>query len=117
MEAIRVQLIYVLGGFLSGIAVFLGYELIRIIRALEHLKVVGRLFWDVLYFGICAGIEFRYILQWNQGEIRLYFFAAFLAGGIIFRYLVRDYISGSIVKGILYIVKKCKKSHNFGKKS
>lgn len=128
MDEIKNQVIFLLGSFISGVAVMLAYEIINIIRGLFRPGVLGRLFLDVIFFtasGICV---FQMIFLCNNGTIRSFFIFAFGAGAILFRKTFGTKISSFCVRVVqktfwllarpfLYFCKLCKKISKKSKKN
>lgn len=100
MDEIKSQVIFLLGSFISGVAVMLAYEIINIIRGLFRPGIVGRLILDVMFFtasGICV---FQMIFLCNNGTIRSFFIFAFAAGAILFRKTFGTKISDLCVRAV-----------------
>lgn len=100
MEEIRGQLVFLLGSFLSGVAVMLAYELVNIFRGLFRPGVVTRFVVDVLFFLISGILVFQMIFLCNNGTIRSFFVFAFGAGAILFHKTIGTRISDILVRGI-----------------
>lgn len=100
MEEIKGQLVFLLGSFLSGVAVMFAYEVVNVIRGLFRPGVVGRLFLDVVFFVISGVCVFQMIFLCNNGTIRSFFIFAFGGGAILYRKTLGTLISDLIVKAI-----------------
>ncbi len=70
MDEIKSQVIFLLGSFISGVAVMLAYEIINIIRGLFRPGIVGKLFLDVMFFTVSGICVFQMIFLCNTGTIR-----------------------------------------------
>lgn len=100
MEEIRKQLVFLLGSFLSGVAVLLAYEVVNVIRGLFRPGVIGRLALDVIFFLVSGVCVFQMIFLCNNGTIRSFFIFAFGAGAILYRKTMGTLLSDLIVKAI-----------------
>ena len=60
MELIRGQMVFLAGSVVSGFAVMGCYEIVRVLRALFHLKTVGKFMLDTIYFLVAAVFVFQY---------------------------------------------------------
>lgn len=100
MEEIKKQLVFLLGSFLSGVAVLLAYEVVNVIRGLFRPGVIGRLVLDVIFFLVSGVCVFQMIFLCNNGTIRSFFIFAFGAGAILYRKTVGTLLSDLIVKAI-----------------
>lgn len=100
MDAIKNQVIFLLGSFLSGVAVMLAYEIINIIRGLFRPGIVGRLFLDVIFFTVSGICVFQMIFLCNNGTIRSFFVFAFGAGAVLFRKTFGTRISSLCVRAV-----------------
>ncbi len=85
MDEIKNQIVFLLGSFLSGVAVMFAYEGVNILRGLFRLRTAGRLIADVLFFVISGICVFRMIFLCNHGTIRSFFVFAFAAGALLYR--------------------------------
>lgn len=100
MEEIRSQIIFLLGSFLSGVAVMLAYEAVNVLRGLFRPGIVWKFLMDLIFFllsGICV---FRMIFLCNHGTIRSFFVFAFAAGAILYYKTVGNVLSDLIVRVI-----------------
>lgn len=98
MEEIKNQIIFLLGSFLSGVAVMFAYEGVNVLRGLFRLRTAGRLIADVLFFlasGICV---FRMIFLCNNGTIRSFFVFAFAAGAMLYHETFGTKVSELLVR-------------------
>lgn len=84
MEEIKSQIVFLLGSFLSGVAVMFAYEGVNILRGLFRLRTAGRLVADVLFFFVSGVCVFHMIFLCNQGTIRSFFVFAFAAGALLY---------------------------------
>lgn len=100
MEEIKKQLVFLLGSFLSGVAVLLAYEVVNVIRGLFRPGVIGRLALDVIFFLVSGVCVFQMIFLCNNGTIRSFFIFAFGAGAILYRKTMGTLLSDLIVKVI-----------------
>ena len=100
MDAIKSQVIFLLGSFISGVAVMLAYEIINIIRGLFRPGIVGKLFLDVMFFTVSGICVFQMIFLCNNGTIRSFFIFAFGAGANLFRKTFGTKISNLCVRAI-----------------
>lgn len=100
MEEIKKQLVFLLGSFLSGVAVLLAYEMVNIIRGLFRPGVIGRLLLDVIFFLVSGVCVFQMIFLCNNGTIRSFFVFAFGAGAVLYRKTMGTLLSDLVVKGI-----------------
>lgn len=100
MDEIKSQVIFLLGSFISGVAVMLAYEIINIIRGLFRPGIVGRLFLDVIFFAVSGICVFQMIFLCNNGTIRSFFIFAFGAGAILFRKTFGTKISSLCVRAV-----------------
>ncbi|MCM1246265.1 MAG: spore cortex biosynthesis protein YabQ [Roseburia sp.] len=104
MAEIKGQLIFLLGSFLSGVAVMLAYEAVNIFRGLFRPRAVGKFVADVLFFTVSAVFVFRMIFLCNNGTIRSFFLFAFGAGAILYRKTFGTLISGFVVRLIRRVI-------------
>lgn len=100
MEAIKNQLIFLLGSFLSGFGVMLAYEVVNVLCRLFHFRIVGRLLLDVFYFAVAGICVFRMVFLCNQGTLRSFFVVAFAIGAILYRKTFGERISEWCVRVI-----------------
>lgn len=100
MDEIKSQVIFLLGSFISGVAVMFAYEIINIIRGLFRPGIVGRLFLDVIFFTVSGICVFQMIFLCNNGTIRSFFIFAFGAGAILFRKTFGTKISSLCVRAV-----------------
>lgn len=104
MEEIKNQLVFLLGSFLSGLAVMFAYEAVNIFRGLFRPGIVGKLIMDVLFFIVSGVCVFQMIFLCNNGTIRSFFLFAFGAGAILYRKTFGTKISELCVRGIRKIL-------------
>ena len=64
----------------SGFAVMGCYEIVRVLRALFHLKTVGKFMLDTIYFLVAAVFVFQMVFLCNYGTLRIFFGIAFVMG-------------------------------------
>jgi len=74
------------GAILIGMAVGLGYDLIRIPRAYIHIPLLGEAL-DLLFWLLVTVVLFLYAMTAGDGEVRI-FMAIALFGGAVFYFLV-----------------------------
>ena len=67
MELIRGQMVFLAGSVVSGFAVMGCYEIVRVLRALFHLKTVGKFMLDTIYFLVAAVFVFQMVFLCNYG--------------------------------------------------
>lgn len=104
MDEIKNQLVFLLGSFLSGLAVMFAYEAVNIFRGLFRPGIVGKLIMDVLFFIVSGVCVFQMIFLCNNGTIRSFFLFAFGAGAILYRKTFGTKISELCVRGIRKIL-------------
>lgn len=117
MAEIKNQLIFLLGSFLSGVAVMFAYEAVNIFRGLFRPRTVGKFIVDVLFFTVSAVFVFRMIFLCNNGTIRSFFLFAFGAGALLYRRAFGTAISGfcvRLIRKVIHIISRpfvcfCKK--------
>lgn len=80
MELIRGQMVFLAGSVVSGFAVMGCYEIVRVLRALFHLKTVGKFMLDTIYFLVAAVFVFQMVFLCNYGTLRIFFGIAFVMG-------------------------------------
>ncbi len=103
MEEIRRQIVFLLGSFLSGVAVFLAYEVVNVFRGLFRPGVLGKLVMDVLFFLVSGVCVFRMVFLCNNGTLRSFFVVAFAAGALLYRETFGVRLSGFIVRVIRWV--------------
>lgn len=99
MEEIKSQLVFLLGSFLSGVAVMFAYEAVNVFRGLVRPGIVGKLAADLLFFAVSAVLVFQMIFLCNNGTIRSFFLLAFGTGAVLYRRTFGTVVSRLIVKG------------------
>lgn len=104
MEEIKNQLVFLLGSFLSGVAVMFAYEAVNIFRGLFRPRVIGRFIADVLFFTVSAVFVFRMIFLCNNGTIRSFFLFAFGAGALLYRKTFGTAVSDFCVRLIRKVI-------------
>lgn len=72
MELIRGQMVFLAGSVVSGFAVMGCYEIVRVLRALFHLKTVGKFILDTIYFLVAAVFVFQMVFLCNYGTLRIF---------------------------------------------
>lgn len=80
MELIRGQMVFLAGSVVSGFAVMGCYEMVRVLRALFHLKTVGKFMLDTIYFLVAAVFVFQMVFLCNYGTLRIFFWHCFCNG-------------------------------------
>lgn len=100
MEEIKNQLVFLLGSFLSGVAVMFAYEAVNIFRGLARPGIVGKFITDTLFFIVSGIFVFRMVFLCNNGTLRSFFVFAFGAGAILYRKTFGTKISGFCVKAV-----------------
>lgn len=125
MAEIKNQLIFLMGSFLSGVAVMFAYEAVNIFRGLFRPRVVGKFIADVLFFAVSAVFVFQMIFLCNNGTIRGFFLFAFGAGALLYRRTFGTAISGfcvRLIRKVIHIISRpfvcfCKKILKKSKKN
>lgn len=64
----------------SGFAVMGCYEIVRVLRALFHLKTVGKFILDTIYFLVAAVLVFQMVFLCNYGDAADFFWHRFCTG-------------------------------------
>lgn len=77
-----------LWSLLFGAGLGLFYDLFRWFRLFVRCSTVSVFFQDLAYFLTAAVASFLFIFEVNDGTVRLFILAAFLAGGVSFRLTV-----------------------------
>lgn len=98
MAEIKNQLIFLLGSFLSGVAVMFAYEAVNIFRGLFRPRTAGKFIIDVLFFTVSAVFVFRMIFLCNNGTIRSFFLFAFGAGALLYHKTLGTSVSAFCVR-------------------
>lgn len=117
MELIRGQMVFLAGSVVSGFAVMGCYEIVRVLRALFHLKTVGKFMLDTIYFLVAAVFVFQMVFLCNYGTLRIFFGIAFVMGAAACHVVLGRSVSTGILRVIWGIrrkiiqpcVRKCKR--------
>lgn len=117
-EIIMGQVRFVLVTLCLGMALMLGYDILRFMRWLipHHKLLIGAE--DILYWSLMAVPAYAVFFIYNNGEIRWYGALAVLLGGILYeqgisrvvRRFGRKYLEkpkNKILRGILKLVRYC----------
>ncbi len=100
MEEIKSQLVFLLGSFLSGVAVMFAYELVNVLRGLFQLRTIGKLWLDCIFFTASGVMVFRMVFLCNNGTLRSFFVVAFAMGGILYRFTFGTKLSELLIRVI-----------------
>lgn len=104
MEEIKNQLIFLLGSFLSGVAVMFAYEAVNIYRGLARPGIAGKFLTDTFFFVISGIFVFRMVFLCNNGTLRSFFVFAFGMGAILYRKAFGTKISGFCVRAVKKVI-------------
>jgi hypothetical protein len=102
MEEIKKQLLFLLGSFLSGVAVLFAYEGVNILKGLFHFRTFSRLVMDLIFFTVSGICVFTMIFLCNDGILRSFFTLAFVAGALVYRRIFGTRVS----EGCVWVLRK-----------
>ena len=91
--------------------------IVRVLRALFHLKTVGKFMLDTIYFLVAAVFVFQMVFLCNYGTLRIFFGIAFVMGAAACHVVLGRSVSTGILRVIWGIrrkiiqpcVRKCKR--------
>lgn len=84
LDYIHQEIIIMLRAVMLGAFAGLCYDVIRILRRVRTRGKVSVWFEDILFWSAASVIMFFFLMKWNYGTVRIYIFAGFFAGMVIF---------------------------------